>query len=273
MQRMVFDADHQQFLNPPKGMQVVLQERGLWRSGLTMKCKKKDDTGISCTSNTCCAYRILENQLDFKSQQSLVQETIESLGHLCIFLPKYHCEHNFIEFFWGAVKKYLHDNTNYTFETLKVNLQKAMASVKLETIWKRELRTFWWCEAYRSGLDAKQVQVVVQKFSSKTFKSHRHIAEMYASAFDVQLDTDLIQSLVSFQIRKVANLAQIHNWYSISFENFDNLSYSSLPTTNTSFSVRQIREQSSSQVPPNRVQNRWCLAHMHHSGSQVTMNS
>ncbi len=37
----------------------------------------------------------------------LVQEVIEAAGHLCIFLPKFHCELNFIEFFWGWVKRYL----------------------------------------------------------------------------------------------------------------------------------------------------------------------
>ena len=32
-------------------------------------------------------------------QKSSVQEVIEAAGHLCIFLPKFHCELNFIEFF------------------------------------------------------------------------------------------------------------------------------------------------------------------------------
>ena len=32
--------------------------------------------------------------------KSLVQEVIEAAGHICIFLPKFHCELNFIEFFW-----------------------------------------------------------------------------------------------------------------------------------------------------------------------------
>ena len=59
--------------------------------------------------------------------KSLGQETIEAVGHLCIFLPKFYCELNFIEFFWGAVKKYLQENCDYT--GLRANILKALASV------------------------------------------------------------------------------------------------------------------------------------------------
>ena len=43
-------------------------------------------------------------QLDFTSQKPLLQEYIESHGHLCDYYPKYHCELNFIEQYWGAAK-------------------------------------------------------------------------------------------------------------------------------------------------------------------------
>ena len=38
------------------------------------------------------------------NQKSLIQETIEARGHKVIFYPKFHCELNFIEMFWGAAK-------------------------------------------------------------------------------------------------------------------------------------------------------------------------
>src|SRR6266545_2490206 len=109
---------------------AILSERSLCPSSkIRGKCKKCEPSGIGC-----CLKRILEQESDFQKQKSLVQEVIEAAGHLCIFLPKFHCELNFIEFFWGLVKKYLRDNCDYTFDTLKENMPKALASVKLVTI-------------------------------------------------------------------------------------------------------------------------------------------
>jgi len=104
IQPMIFPPDHPEFPNMPKGMKEVLRERGIETRDLQMECKEP-----KCIpdATTCCASRILSLQLDFQAQKSLVQEVIEAAGHLCIFLPKFHCELNFIEFFWGAVKQYL----------------------------------------------------------------------------------------------------------------------------------------------------------------------
>ena len=142
-QEMCFHADHPEFPGQPKGMHQVLVEWGLWKNGLIMQCKKnKDGSGVKCKSGAtnCCAKRILDLQPDFQEQKSLVQEVIEAAGHLCIFLPKFHCELNFIEFFWGAVKRYLHENCDYSFTTLQENMPNALASVSVETIQKWEHR-------------------------------------------------------------------------------------------------------------------------------------
>ena len=75
---------------------------------------------------------ILEAQPDFQEQHLFVQEVIEAAGHLCIFLPKFHCELNFIEYFWGALKKYLRDHYDYTFKTLQENLPKVLEPVAVK---------------------------------------------------------------------------------------------------------------------------------------------
>jgi hypothetical protein len=143
IQSMIFPPDHLVFPNQAKGMKAVLEEHGLWIEGILMQCQKCE---IKATH--CCARRILDLQPDFAAQRSLVQEVIEAAGHLCIFLPKFHCELNFIEFFWGAVKKYLRDNCDYTFPTLQANVPVALASVQLSTIRKWEHRMIRWMDAY-----------------------------------------------------------------------------------------------------------------------------
>ena len=165
---MVFGPEHTEHPNAAKGMKAILVERGLWKNKLQMKCPNSCD----CNATDCCATRILKGQPDFMEQKSLVEEVITAAGRLCIFLPKFHCELNFIEYFWGTVKKYLHEHCNYTFKTLKKNLPKAMASVEIGTIWKWEHRTRRWMDAYQNGMGAKEAQLHVKKFSWKRYTSH-----------------------------------------------------------------------------------------------------
>ena len=122
-----------------------------------------DDDGRRRVCQEC--HRVLEHQPDFLAQKSLVQETIEAAGHLCIFLPNFHCELNFIEYFWGAVKRYLREHCNYTHAGLQENLPKA--SVDISTIRKWEHRMIRWMEAYRGGKDAKDASLLVKQFSSR----------------------------------------------------------------------------------------------------------
>jgi hypothetical protein len=141
---MIFPPNYAEFPDQPKGIKAVLVERSSWVAGLIMNCKKCEPE-----ATTCCARRILDLQVDFAEQCSLVQGVIEAAGHLCIFLPKFHCELSFIEFFWGAMKRYLRDNCDYTFKTLQENMPKALAAVKLSTIRKWEHCMIRWMEAYR----------------------------------------------------------------------------------------------------------------------------
>ncbi|KIJ51390.1 hypothetical protein M422DRAFT_244566 [Sphaerobolus stellatus SS14] len=167
---MNFSSTHPNHPGQPKGMKQILLERGLYQVGLTMQCKKKKDgSGGKCKSDAtaCCAKRILELQPDFKEQKSLVQEVIEECGHICIFLPKFHCELNFIEFFWGAE-----------------NMPTALALVSLQTIRRWEHQMDRWVAAYDTGLDVKEAQQKVREFSSRKYTSHRRVPETLAEQFD-----------------------------------------------------------------------------------------
>lgn len=179
-QLMIFPLDHPTYPNEAKGIKHVLAERGLLPNGLRGKCKEK--CGVEATS--CCCKRILELQPDFRAQKSLVQEVIEEAGNLCIFLQKYHCELNFIEFFWGAVKSVLRANCDYTFETLKSNMPLALRSVPIQTIRHWQHRIYRWMAAYRGCLATQDAQLKVRQFSSKKYESHRHVPETLARIFD-----------------------------------------------------------------------------------------
>jgi len=52
----------------------------------------------------CCMYRVLALQEDFQSERPLIQTIIEKAGHVCLFLPRFHCELNAIEMLWGYAK-------------------------------------------------------------------------------------------------------------------------------------------------------------------------
>ncbi|KAL1684854.1 hypothetical protein GGG16DRAFT_129725 [Schizophyllum commune] len=105
-----------------------------------------------------------------------VSQTSWSNGHICIFLPKFH---------W-AVKRWLREHCDYTFETLKANMPKALASVSVELIRKWEHRTWQFIDAYGSGLDAKEAQKQVKAFSSRKYKSHCRVNETLGRALNAQ---------------------------------------------------------------------------------------
>ena len=91
-----FDYFDESLCGKAKGMKVILQERGLWISGLKAFCGKNNEL----TENPkCCARHILGAQEDFRNQKLLLQEIIEGLGHKVIFYSKYHCELNYTEMY------------------------------------------------------------------------------------------------------------------------------------------------------------------------------
>ena len=84
-------AWHKSFVNTTCGQ----------RGGLLAQCPD-----FKCPPNCidCCCHCILYLQPDFISQKSQLKEAIEQCGHICDFYPKYHCELNFIEQYWGKAK-------------------------------------------------------------------------------------------------------------------------------------------------------------------------
>ncbi len=100
-QPLYFAEDHPTMPRWFKGMEMLICERGLWpEKGLKANCNPRCDLGGS----NCCCWWLLYMQPDFITQKTQLEELIELCGHLCDFYPKYHCELNFIEQYWGAAK-------------------------------------------------------------------------------------------------------------------------------------------------------------------------
>ena len=129
-QPFYFPDDHPTMPGWFKGMEVIIQERRLWpERGLPGQC-----ADFKCVDGRtdCCCRRVLFNQPDFASQKPQLQELIESRGHICDFYPKYHCELNFIEQYWGAAKyQYRTASRSGTLKDMEENVKECLDSVSL----------------------------------------------------------------------------------------------------------------------------------------------
>src|SRR5260221_10492835 len=87
---------------PQKMTTETGQARGLQQSldkcGFNVQRMKTRCSPVCAFENeTCCMARLMSKQDDFLSQKCQLEEMLTERGHLCIFLPKFHCELNPIE--------------------------------------------------------------------------------------------------------------------------------------------------------------------------------
>jgi hypothetical protein len=143
--------------------------------------QKKDCNNVKTADNNCCAVHLLANQPDFLEQKSILAEAIEEAGHIFELYPRYHCECNPIERFWGAAKKIARQNCNYNFKSLDNNINGFLDSVSPPGEIPLQVRryfnkSFRYIEAYSNENDATEAFTIVKEFS-KLQKSHRKLRE------------------------------------------------------------------------------------------------
>ena len=108
-------------LGVPKGLQRVLEERGVRTQGMVAD-KMREALG---------------SHPDFKYEKSRVERyLVEEKGHIVYLLPKHHCELNPIERVWAQSKRYTRAYCNYSIHSLRRNITPALESVPLESIKK-----------------------------------------------------------------------------------------------------------------------------------------
>ena len=117
----------------------------------------------------CCLTGILGSQPDFLAPvKSKLEEAINAAGHLCIFLPKFHCELNFIEMVWGRAKQ--HQRAECTFTTVgqEKNIMRWLNSVTVSEMRKYSARCRRFMKFYRLGCS-----VHLACYATRKYRGHR----------------------------------------------------------------------------------------------------
>ena len=199
-----------------KGMEVLLVERGLLlpTGGLRGACAaEKDHTA----NNRCCCRRLLGSQPDFKSEVSALERIIAAPdqqtgrpAHRCLFLPKYHCELNWIERYWGAAKKYARRHCGYSLAALRlcipIALSQSLDELPLELRaspalpvspllkQRRWARISWrYAAEYRKG---ESGNAVVRAVAQQCSKRHRDTSDPRARQAEAAMEAAALSAIM-----------------------------------------------------------------------------
>ncbi|KIJ12707.1 hypothetical protein PAXINDRAFT_82464 [Paxillus involutus ATCC 200175] len=123
--------------------------------------------GFNCPAGktACCCHHFLFNQPDFDLVESVLETVCHEKGVQVLFLPKFHCELNFIKQCWGRAKHIYRQFPASTREAdLEQNVCKALDSVTVKLMCKYATRSHWFIDAYQKGLDGKQAAWAARKY-------------------------------------------------------------------------------------------------------------
>lgn len=150
-----------------KGMAILLEEHGFGdMSKVRAECK-----GFKCKpgNKECCCRRILYEQPDFAHVDSLLQTICSARGVQVLFLPKFHCELNFIEQCWGRAKSVYRTYPESSREDqLEENTMSALESIPISMMRKFFNRSQRFMDAYLRGLNGRQAA-----WASRKYRGHR----------------------------------------------------------------------------------------------------
>lgn len=143
-----------------KGIERVLRERNLWDPSLNVKAARK----------------LLSQQPDFIEQREWLEETVLKCGCIIDFYPKYHCEFNYIEMFWGASKAWSRARCTFNFPDHVELVPKALESVSICKIRKFARKSYRYMDAYRiKGSDGNSLSCKMIEYAVKKYRGHRKI--------------------------------------------------------------------------------------------------
>ena len=111
-------------------------------------------------------------QPDFSEQRSLLEEAVIEAGHILEQYPKFHCECNSIERYWGFVKRETRQSCSYNYADLLRKVPETLVSVSVTIIRKFAHKSWRYMDAYDKGLEGRAAEWAVNKF-----KFHHRIPE------------------------------------------------------------------------------------------------
>ena len=132
VQALYYPAGHKQ-AGIFKGMAVILEEHGYAAAHkLCAECKL-----FKCAPPAldCCCRHLLFNEPDFVHVDTILETACNACEFKVIFLPKFHCELNFIEQCWGYAKRLYCLNPESSREDhLERNALTALDAIPLESM-------------------------------------------------------------------------------------------------------------------------------------------
>ena len=131
-QSLYFPAGHEK-AGWFKGMAQILLECGYTDTpNLPGEC---NDFKCAKGHTDCCCRRLMYSQPDFVNIKSLLEASCRARGVDVIFLPKFHCELNFIEQCWGFAKQvYRMKERSSAEDVLQWNVIDSLNAVPLLTM-------------------------------------------------------------------------------------------------------------------------------------------
>jgi transposase len=156
-----------------KGVKTLLIERGDWSDDLILDCSnskvrnnKHAEEG-SPDFNRCCGRRRLSLHEDFQNTKCWLEAVMDDYEDCeLIFLPKFHCELNFIERVWGYCKASLRLFCTFRFEDLQRMLPETLDSIPLHFFRRAARSCFRWMSGYREGLVGPFLDYIMKKYTS-----------------------------------------------------------------------------------------------------------
>lgn len=136
------------------GALALCQHRNIWRPGMQLP------EMIS----------LIEKEEDFRNEKPIVQHLIESAGHEILWVPKYHCELNFIENVWAQSKKFTKEHCNYRLDGLRKTIPLGLACVSVLNCQMYARKSREYMKGYKEGANTANVHE-----NLKTYKSHRRV--------------------------------------------------------------------------------------------------